>query len=159
MSDRIFETFEQMAEYAKGDAKKILREKVAPFARKTLREHIQADIYDVYEPHEKAWVGETTYQRRGRLGSRVEAFYPEDDEVLVTSLEPANISVVKGCHFSNRYAGSFLELLASGNMGIWKNGFSRPAVELAQEDIETSYEFDRIVGNGIRKYMGEFDIV
>lgn len=156
---KAFDSFEEIVSRAKRDSETILTKHVSPIVKSILRRHIQTDIYDVYSPKKNGWVHGTTYKRRKRISKMIDAFmeYDGDDAMLVvTSTEDASESVVPGYSFSNRYAGSFLELLGSGHMGIWRNGFARPAVENAQDDIETDPKVDNAIESGIQKYMGDY---
>ena len=156
---KAFEDFESIVSQANEDGKKILSKSVAPIAKKILKEHIVEDIYNAYTPIKGGWVNGTTYKRRRRLMHRVTAGFINDDILLITSTETANKPVVPGYSFDDRYEGAFLEMLGSGHTGIWRNGFARPAVENAQLDVETNPDIEAAIQNGIRTYMGEFDIV
>ena len=159
MNDQAFDSFEELVAQMQRDAAKVMKEDVAPYVESVLKQHIKDDIYGVYQPKNGGWVRGSTYERRGELADKVVSLFPSEDELIVTSAENANDSVVPGYVFSNRYEGSFLELLASGNMGIWRNGFSRPAVEIAQMDIDTSPDLDRIIAKGIKRVMGDVVII
>ena len=90
----------------------------------------------VHTPKPGAWVNGTTYSRRHVLEGSVYSRKEGEGRYLVTSDASASPSVVPGYSFSPRGAGSFLALLESGNMGIWRGGFARPAVGNAQKEVD-----------------------
>lgn len=125
---------------------------VAPEVEAILLKHIESDIYDSYTPREGAWVGGTTYQRRHVLEGGIKSTLEADGTLLTTSDAPAGQSVVKGYMFSNANSG-FLQLLESGHMGIWKNGFARPAVSNAQKEVDGSARIKAIFRDGVKRMM------
>ena len=110
-------------------------QRVANEVEAILLKHIKSDIYDAYTPKEGAWVGGTTYQRRHVLEGGIKSTLEEDGTLLTTSDAPAGQCVVKGYNFSNADSG-FLQLLESGHMGIWRNGFARPVIAQAQKEVD-----------------------
>lgn len=139
---------------------KILDKKVAPIAKKIVKEHIKTDIYDAYTPKENGWVTKdgkpTTYERRMLFFKRDGIFHKftntRMDEIIVTSNVTASPAVVKGWSFhTHGRPGSFLKLLESGNMGIWTKGFPRPAISNAQEDINTSTLIETTINTELNK--------
>lgn len=122
-----YDNWEELCEAAQGRCKDILSRDVAPVAIQIVKKHIQKDIYDAYTPITGGWVNGTTYSRRHVLEGSVYHTFIHDDEIMVTSNATASKSVVKGYSFHNRRPGSFLQLLESGHMGIWRHGFPRPA--------------------------------
>lgn len=135
----------------------ILDKKVAPIAKEIVRKHIETDIYGVYTPKENGWVttdGEpTTYKRRYLLLKRGAIYhkFSKADEIMITSNVTASPAVVKGWSFRNRYPGAFLKLLETGNMGIWRGGFPRPAIGNAQKEIDKSSQISRVIREELNK--------
>ena len=135
----------------------ILDKKVAPIAKEIVRKHIETDIYGVYTPKENGWVttdGEpTTYKRRYLLLKRGAIYhkFSKVDEIMITSNVTASPAVVKGWSFRNRYPGAFLKLLETGNMGIWRGGFPRPAIGNAQKEIDKSSQISRVIREELNK--------
>lgn len=131
----------------------ILLAEVAPVVEEILRRHIQTDIYDAYTPKEGAWVDGQTYERRHVLEDAITSEIIDGGTLFVTSVAAANDSVVRGYEFSNDHPGAFLELLESGNMGIWRGGFARPAVTNAQSEVDGSAEIRMLIENGVRREL------
>lgn len=135
----------------------ILDKKVAPIAKEIVRKHIETDIYGAYTPKENGWVttdGEpTTYKRRYLLLKRGAIYhqFSKPDEIMITSNVTASPAVVKGWSFRNRYPGAFLKLLETGNMGIWRGGFPRPAIGNAQKEIDKSSQISRVILDELNK--------
>lgn len=127
-------------------------QRVANEVEAILLKHIKSDIYDVYTPKEGAWVGGTTYQRRHVLESGIKTTLEEDGTLLTTSDAPAGQCVVKGYNFSNADSG-FLQLLESGHMGIWRNGFARPVIANAQKEVDESTKIRSILENEMKRVM------
>ena len=127
-------------------------QRVANEVEAILLKHIKSDIYDVYTPKEGAWVGGTTYQRRHVLESGIKTTLEEDGTLLTTSDAPAGQCVVKGYNFSNADSG-FLQLLESGHMGIWRNGFARPVIANAQKEVDESTKIKSILENAMKRVM------
>lgn len=151
MPDREFSDWGELVNAVDDAAVRILKEDVAPVAENILRKHIKSDIYDAYTPKENGWVSGTTYQRRYSLYDSISSSIINGDTLLTTSYATASPAVVKGWSFHNRYPGSFLKLLESGNMGIWRGGFSRPAVGNAQTEIGTSSRISTAIIKGIKR--------
>lgn len=148
---KIYSDWESLVSGAQDACHTILDTDVAPIARDIVKKHIKTDIYDAYSPKPNAWVNGTTYQRRNLLTSSVYHKFIKDDEILITSDAPASKSVVKGYSFRNRRSGAFLSLLESGNMGIWRRGFPRPAIKNSQQEINTSDKVDKAIQRGLRR--------
>lgn len=157
MSVRVFDDWEGLTGAVQQRCVSILDEKVAPIAKEIVRRHIQTDIYGAYTPKENGWVTSngrrTTYKRRQLLLKRG-ALYHEfsaPDEIIVTSKVTASPSIVKGWSFRNRYPGAFLKLLETGNMGIWRKGFPRPAIGNAQKEINKSSQIKQVIRQELDK--------
>ena len=148
MADIFFDDVDSLLDAVESGISDVLLNDVAPVVEDILLKHIKSDIYEVYTPKPGAWVNGTTYQRRHVLEDGITSMIDGGNTLVVTSDATANQSVVKGYHFSNRYAGSFLQLLESGHMGIWKNGFARPAVANAQREAENSSKVAGAVKRG-----------
>jgi len=124
----------------------ILLRDVSPVAEKILKERIAEDIYAAYTP--------AYYQRRHVLEQNVEGDLTGPGALLVTSTAAASPSILPGYSFENRYPGAFLEMLEVGNMGFWRRHFPRPAVAMAQGEIDRSTEIRRAIADGIRRELG-----
>lgn len=129
-------------------------QRVANEVEAILLKHIKSDIYDVYTPKEGAWVGGTTYQRRHVLEGGIKSTLEEDGTLVTTSDAPAGQCVVKGYNFSNADSG-FLQLLESGHMGIWRNGFARPVIANAQKEVDESTKIKSILENEMKRVMNK----
>lgn len=148
MADHWFSDWETLTAAVEKRVPAILTKDVAPVAEEILRKHIKSDIYDVYTPKENGWVHGSTYQRRHILEDSIVA-YVNGDTLVVTSTATASPSVIYGWSFENRYAGAFLEMLETGNMGFWRKDFPRPAVSNAQKEIDKSDEITAAIQKGI----------
>lgn len=151
----VFEDWESMNQAAQDICGDILMKYVAPVMEDIVKQHIRDDIYGVYTPIPNGWVNGETYQRRHVLEH---SMYKElqgrnNDTVMVTSIASPSKSVVRGYSFHNRRPGMFLKLLEGPNMGIWRNGFPRPAISNAQKEIDNSKEIQSAIQNGIDKYF------
>lgn len=160
MADKYFDNWDSLVQAVSGTASKILKKDVAPVAEDILIKHIKSDIYDVYTPKTNGWVTSngvpTTYTRRHILESSVVSYLiGNNDTLLITSRATASPSVVNGYSFRNRYDGSFLKLLESGNMGIWRGGFPRPAVKNTQAEIDGSRKITSAIRQGIQREIGK----
>lgn len=154
MPDTHFEDWDSLVEAVESKAEKILKDDVSTVAEALLKQHIKSDIYDVYTPHENAWVNGSTYQRRHVLEESITSFISDKNTLLITSTANASLAVVSGWSFQNRYPGAFLKLLESGNMGIWRQGFPRPAVSNTQNEIDGSPQIKSAIRNGIKREIG-----
>jgi len=148
-----YDNWEELCEAAQGRCKDILNRDVAPVAIQIVKKHIQKDIYDAYTPITGGWVNGTTYSRRHVLEGSVYHTFIHDDEIMVTSRATASKSVVPGYSFHNRRPGSFLKLLETGRMGIWRNGFPRPAIGNAQKEIDHSSAIRNAIQSGLDRYF------
>lgn len=144
MKDKFYSDWDSLVAAVDGRTKIILKKNVAPVAKDILTKHINKDIYGAYTPKTNGWVTvtsgkhwiRTTYKRRYSLISGVYTELKDDHTLFVTSKAKASPSVVKGYSFRTRYDGAFLKLLESGNMGIWRGGFARPAIKNTQEEFD-----------------------
>lgn len=146
-------SWEELCDAAQKRCHDILKRDVAPVAKEIVKKHIQSDIYDAYTPITNGWVGGKTYQRRYVLGGSVYDTFINDDEIMVTSNATASKSVVPGYSFHNRRPGSFLKLLETGRMGIWRGGFPRPAIGNAQKEIDRSSAIRDAIQSGLNRYF------
>lgn len=158
MADVYFSDWNSLVKEVDKKAGQILKNDVAPIAENILKKHIKSDIYDAYTPKENGWVNGTTYQRRHIMENSVTSVFQNGNTLLVTTKKDvtASPSVIKGWSFHNRYQGSFLKLIESGNTGIWKNGFPRPAVSNAQIEFGTSQEIKSSIKRGIQREIGTY---
>ena len=148
----VYDSWENLTAAAEKHCANVLLKDVAPVAKEIVRKHIQSDIYDAYTPQEGAWVNGSTYQRRGKLLTTLQATLNVDgNELTVTSKATASKPIIKGYRFNNVYPGAFLEMLESDNRGIWKSGFPRPAISNAQKEIDSSREIISAIENGFRR--------
>lgn len=154
MVDRYFSNWDALISAVDKKTALILKENVAPIAEEILQKHITSDIYDACKPKENGWVNGRTYERRYVLYDDITSILQDKRTLLITSLANASPAVLHGWSFRNRYPGSFLKLLESGNMGIWKSGFPRPAVSNTQNEIDSSVDIRRAVQNGIQREIG-----
>ena len=151
------DSWEALTDVVQQQCATILDKKVAPIAKSIVRKHIETDIYDAYTPKEDGWVTSdgtpTTYKRRKLLLKRGAIYhkFSAADEIMVTSNVTASPAIVKGWSFRNRYPGAFLKLLETGNMGIWRSGFPRPAIGNAQKEIDRSSQIRQVIGQELNK--------
>lgn len=151
------DSWETLAEAVQQRCATILDKAIAPIAKEIVRKHIQTDIYEAYTPRENAWVTSdgtpTTYKRRRLLLKRGAIYhkFSAADEIMITSNVTASPAILKGWSFHNRYPGAFLKLLETGNMGIWRGGFPRPAIGNAQKEIDKSSEISRVIRRELNK--------
>lgn len=154
MADIYFSDWDDLVNAVDSKLSVILEKDVAPIAEEILNKHIKSDIYDAYTPKENGWVNGTTYQRRHLLEDAVTSMLIDSNTLLVTSTTTASPSIINGWSFHNRYPGAFLKLIESGNTGIWKSGFPRPAVTNAQEEIDDSNKITSAIKQGIKREIG-----
>ncbi|MBR4021284.1 MAG: hypothetical protein IKI94_01595 [Ruminococcus sp.] len=154
MADIYFSKWDDLVNAVDNKLSVILEKDVAPIAEEILKKHIKSDIYDAYTPKENGWVNGTTYQRRHVLEEAVTSIMLDKNTVLITSTATASPSIVNGWSFHNRYPGAFLKLIESGNTGIWKNGFPRPAVSNTQDEIDNSNQIASAIKRGIKREIG-----
>lgn len=160
MADKFFGDWDSLVDAVSKAASTVLKNDVAPVAEDILVKHIKSDIYGVYTPKQNGWVTPggtpTTYARRHVLEGAVTSYLiGNNDTLFVTSRATASQPIVKGYSFRNRYDGSFLKLLESGNMGIWRGGFPRPAVSNTQNEIDTSRKITSAIRQGIQREIGK----
>lgn len=163
MADRFFSDWESLVSAVDAKATQILQRDVAPVAEDILKKHIKSDIYDAYTPKTNGWVLKTqtangqdqyvrtTYQRRNDLIDAVYSRMMGKHTLFITSKAKVNTPLFG--KFQN-HEGAFLELLESGNMGLWRGGFPRPAVMNTQNEIDTSHEIKSAIQNGIQREIG-----
>lgn len=160
MADVLFSDWDALAAAVNKKANNILNKDVAPVAKEILKKHIRKDIYEAYTPKPNGWVIttpgghwlRTTYKRRYSLEGGVYARLNSPNVLLVTSKATASPSVIKGYSFRNRYDGAFLKLLESGNMGVWRGGFARPAVGNTQKEFDNgNARITSAINKGIKR--------
>lgn len=144
-----YESIDELYDAVDEKLNTILEKDVAPIVEDILRQFIRKDIYEAYTPKPGRWVSGSTYDRRYDLEGSVYSIVSGDNSLLVTSNATASKPVVKGSVFRHRRPGAFLELLESGNMGIWRSGFARPAVSNAQENIKNNSRVQMAIKVGL----------
>lgn len=155
MAEIIYDDLDELVDRLTGGIPEAAMDKVTAEVKKILLKHIKSDIYGAYTPKEGAWINNTTYPRRFSLEKNDIISYKEPDgTIVVTSDAVPNQSVVKGYHFVSGDHGAFLQLLESGNMGIWKSGFARPAVSNAQREVDSSDAIRAIAEKGLKGEIG-----
>lgn len=153
--DQFFSDIEELIAAVESKIPIILENDVKPVAEEIFKKHIKSDIYDVYTPKTNGWVARDghriTYARRHVLEDSVKSTVQGSNTLLVTSTASAAPSVLPNYSFSNGYDGAFLKLLESGNMGLWRGGFSRPAVRNTQNDFDSSSKIESAIRAGIKR--------
>lgn len=149
-----YEDWTSLVSAAQKRCAKILEKDVAPRMKEIVRAHIESDIYAAHTPRPGAWVGGSTYQRRRQLPGSLVHYMLSDEEVMVSSEAKVSKPVVKGYSFHHRRPGAFLQLLESGNMGVWRSGFPRPAISNAQREIDRSSSIKNAITRGLKREFG-----
>lgn len=159
MAKKYFTDWDKLTNAINQKCKEILTEYVAPISNELLRNHIVHDIYFGYTPKQNGWVGGSTYARRGMLSEWVTSFTEDSNTLVTTSTASPAPSVVKGWRFENRQTGSFLELLESDNLGVWRGGFPRPAVSNTEKEYDTGTAVKSAISKGINKEFGDCTLI
>lgn len=150
----MYDDWDSLVVAAEKKVTQILKQDVAPVVEEIVQSHIQSDIYYAYSPHPGVWVNGSTYERRHALENSIYSSITDGDTLLVTSTATASPSIINGYSFRNRYPGAFLKMLESGNTGIWRKGFPRPAIGNAQTEIDDNLQsgsISRAIENGIKR--------
>ena len=150
---RDFADFESLAAAVETELTKILIADVASIAEEILESHIHSDIYGVDYRINGGWVGGETYQRREQLPSTVYSEMEDKSTLVVSANGSPNTPIIKG-HSVYGDGGGFLKLLEKGPWGIYRHGFPRPAVTLAQREIDSSPRIAAAIERGIKKRIG-----
>ena len=162
---RAYGEWGELVAAAQEAARKILQKDVAKVGERILKEHIVDDIYGAYTPKKDGWVvgrvagsskvdwTRQTYQRRNDLPNSVMSILEADGQTLTITNDNGKATPMPALYgsFHNRRPGSFLQLLESGNMGLWRGGFARPAVSNAQEEIDSSADIIAAIEQGIKR--------
>lgn len=158
MADKYFSDWDSLVGAVEKVIPSVLTNDVAPLAENILRKHIKNDIYNAYTPKTNGWVTAngtpTTYQRRHVLESAIMSSMMSPDTLFITSTATASPAILNGYSFHNRYPGAFLQLLESGNMGLWHSGFARPAVKNTQDEIDSSSAITGAIRKGFKRETG-----
>ena len=145
-------TWEDLIKESKTKTLNILSQDIAPVAKEIVERHIQSDIYNAYTPQPHAWVNGDTYKRRGSLLKNMTVDINQTTfEIFITNNAMPDSPIVQGSVFQPTGQGSFLRMLSSGNTGIWKRGFPRPAIENAVLDFKNGNELKSAIQKGINR--------
>ena len=162
MADVYFDSWESLVHAVNQRAHTILRRDVAEPAKKILKQHIADDLYGVYTPKQNGWVTTDwqpiTYQRRHVLEKALWSGFEDYNTMVVTSLAAPSPSVGKS-KFHSAQQGSFLEMIESGNTGLWRGGFARFPVTRTQNDFYTNTKIYEAIRKGIRREIGNCTII
>lgn len=162
MADKYFSDWESLTKAVEVSAQNILKKYAAPTAKDIFKKHIQEDIYNAYTPKPNAWVNGTTYVRRHVLENNIVINTSNAGggvELFITSSATASTPIIRGYSFRNRYNGAFLKLLESDNLGIWRNGFPRPAVTNTQIEFDEGDDIKKAILAGIKNEIGDSVII
>ena len=135
MAGKTYESIEEFFAAVEAALPAAVEEYVAPYVEDILSAHIESDIYDVYSPKPNGWV-HGTYQRRHALTGSITSII-NGNVLSTTSTATPNASVTGAATWGSA-DGAFFDLLASGNMGLWRGGFPRPAIPRAQAEVDGS---------------------
>ena len=169
MPDLYFDDWDTLVSAVDDKLSLILKTDVSPVAEDILKKHIKADIYDAYTPKTNGWVTtnadgkfeRSSYQRRHVFEDSVITEYEDSHTIVITTdskrAYPSRpiIAAYAGV-WSNykRTNGSFMRLLESGNMGLWRGGFARPVIANTQAEIDSSQKIRSAIKQGIRREIG-----
>lgn len=152
MAGGVYNSVEEFLAAVEAAIPEVAEEYIAPYVEDVLSRHIESDIYDVYTPKEGGWV-HGTYHRRHALTGGIQSVFKGD--VLSTTSTAAPSPSILGAATWGSAEGAFFDLLASGNMGLWRNGFPRPAIPKAQAEIDGSTDvLDRLFEKGLNAILG-----
>lgn len=152
MAGREYNSVEEFLSAVEAAIPTVAEEYIAPYVEDVLSAHIESDIYGVYTPKPNGWV-HGTYHRRHALTGGIQSVFKGD--VLSTTSTAAPSPSVTGAATWGSSDGAFFDLLASGNMGLWRGGFPRPAIPKAQAEIDASMDIlDRLFEKGLDAILG-----
>jgi len=155
-----YSSWEALAAAAVEKTRKILEHDVAPVAKNILNKHIQEDIYAAYSPVGSEFGG---YDRRGELGSpsNTKAEILDDGTLNITNIAVDSNSVRMQYGFADVSEYNETDrLLYWIEYGLVPNMFNskpyswmnaRPAVQLTQNEINTSPEITAAIERGINR--------
>ena len=116
---------------------------IVPEMETILKKHIDKDIYGAYGPKQ--------YKRRMSLNKDFEAKIIDNNTIFVTNnAYPNKPARGRNGAWHAYHDGAFLEMLAGSNLGFWYEGFPRPAVANAQQEIDSSYKIKSAIAHAQR---------
>lgn len=152
MAGAVYNSVEEFLSAVEAAIPTVAEEYIAPYVEDVLSAHIESDIYGVYSPKPDGWV-HGTYSRRHALTGGIQSVFKGN--VLSTTSVAAPSPSVTGAATWGSAEGAFFDLLASGNMGLWRGGFARPAIPKAQAEIDGSMDvLDRLFEQGLNAILG-----
>lgn len=152
MAGKTYNGIEDFYAAVEASLPKAMEEYVAPFVEDVLSEHVESDIYDVYTPKENGWVN-GTYHRRHALTWNIKSVV-KDGVMSTTSVAEPSRSITGAATWGSK-DGAFFDLLASGNMGLWRGGFPRPAIPKAQAEVDASIgTIETLLQRGLEYILG-----
>ena len=152
MAGRVYNSIEEFYSAVEAAIPIVAEEDIAPYVEDILSSHIESDIYGVYTPKPNGWVN-GTYHRRHALTGGIQSVF-DGTTLSTTSVAAPSASVTGAATWGSR-TGAFFDLLASGNMGLWRGGFARPAVDKAQAEVDGSMSvLENIFQKGLDAILG-----
>ena len=152
MAGAVYNSVEEFLSAVEAAIPTVAEEYIAPYVEDVLSAHIESDIYGVYSPKPDGWV-HGTYGRRHALTGGIQSVFKGN--VLSTTSVAAPSPSITGAATWGSAEGAFFDLLASGNMGLWRGGFARPAIPKAQAEIDGSMDvLDRLFEQGLNAILG-----
>lgn len=125
-------------------------EDISPSIEDILRRRIKSVVYVGGEPHDGAWLKNTTYERSYNLLDEISSEIIEDSGrviLRVTSDAEPSDPIVKGCVFEAEEPGAFLRMIENGDMGFLKaekHGYPRPVITRARDDVYRKFSKKKI---------------
>ena len=152
MAGGVYDSVEEFLAAVEAAIPTVAEEYIAPYIEDILSAHIESDIYGVYSPKPNGWV-HGTYHRRHALTGAIQSTF--SGGVLSTTSTAAPSPSITGAGTWGSAQGAFFDLLASGNMGLWRGGFARPAIPQAQAEVDASADvLDRLFEKGLDAILG-----
>lgn len=158
MASGVYESIEEFEAALMAAIPDVLLNEVGDYVEDVLSLHIQSDIYGAYTPKPGGWINDTTYQRRHALEWGIQSTIEASGHEVVlgtTSVSAPSPAIIRGHSTWGSEDGAFLDLLASGNMGISGCQFPRDAIAGAQAEVDASIGMiDALFEQGLDRALG-----
>ncbi|MGR7944285.1 MULTISPECIES: hypothetical protein [unclassified Paenibacillus] len=138
MAKREFSDLKSMFTYLDQQAQSVLKQEVAKKTVEKMQQHIQSDVYDVYDP--------VLYERKGYNGGLI------DEDSIEVGLVDDNTLYVENIRFDgDREVAEIVESGQGYTYDFLYNGVPRPFTENTRQELQQTGVLNEVMRNGLSR--------
>jgi Txe/YoeB family toxin of Txe-Axe toxin-antitoxin module len=138
VANKDFNSIEAALKFIEQQAQSVLKQEIASKVVKTMKKHVQTDVYDKYEP--------VMYERQGYNGGLI-----DEDNIEVSVVDDDTISVENIRFDGNREVAQIVESGQGYTYDFEYNGIPRPFTENTRNELRETNALEIEMRKGLTR--------